>query len=671
MKPRNAPIKSLKKPVNSGFAVLFVLLGLMIVGGIIVLKSFNANSGNLARQQVDTDVLARAKLALLTRAIYDDVAGWRPGNLLIPDYLDGTAIGYDGVSGSGCQNFASPNGLPLIQGTNPTVQVDMRCIGRLPWKTLGMDGSLNKDFSLPENRHDGLGEVPWYAVSANLVDPTCFTVLNSTTLNAPAPAQVQLPGALCSSSTNPNPVHPWLTVHDESGKILSSQVAAVLILPGVALAGQARPPYPAPAVGAAQYLDAMTIEDKDDKICKFLPGAPAAPCVINNAELNNHFVSGSATSTFNDRLIFITVKELVEQLQKRVASQMRASVKEYIAVTNKMPWLGNLPAEAATVNTSIGLLPLMPRTGTSAPTEFSWSLEVAAAAIDETGNARCIKLSGTPDTYIRNQLFESIKNPTTLNFRLGSTGAVNTPAAGQCKWKNGALTEARTAFECSYTATTTSTPNLDTYSILNDCENKANVVANKTFNIQRTVNVSFNILKDTNCAGPDFASSVQEPSATDVGRVTVVCGSINANNIVAVADTYTDTTTTQTVNATVQPASSPLLKITVSNMRFSPYIPDWFTDNGWDKSSLVALANSAAPSTPIPDLCAGEATLKVGNTTGVRAIAIVSGAPLSTQTRPSPLLSNYIESLGANCAFSAQSKPHSPTYNDTILTILP
>jgi hypothetical protein len=667
MKPRNASIKSLKKPENSGFAVIFILLGLMIVGGIIVLKSYNSKTEELARQQGDTDILARAKLGLLTKALQDNIGTppRRPGTFLFPDILDDpSGANYDGSSGTGCLDIGNPNGLPPEDGDAALVKPDMRCLGRLPWKDLGLDISLNKDFGDRQFQHDPQGEAPWYAVSANLVDP-CFGKLNSETLMATAPALPQPAGTACS---NTNPVHPWLTVHDATGKIISNQVAAVALLPGIALTGQVRPAHPMLG-NATQYLEALSVTDAAG--CASLPGAPAAPCTINNAGLSNHFVSGDATSTFNDRLIFITVQELVEQLQKRVAAQMRASVKEYVTVTGKTPWLTNLPEGVATVNTSIGLLPTMPRSTAFAPTEFSWSLTVATAAIDEVGDALCIKLSGLPDTYIRNQLFESIKNPTTLNFRSGSTGAANTPAAGQCKWKNGALTQERTAFECAYTATTNFPLNLDTYTQLSDCTSNVNMAANKAFNIQRALNVVVDITKDNTCTAANFSSAIQAPSATDVGRVNVVCNSFNATNSVVVTDKYTDIATTETVNAMVRPAPNPLVKITVSNMRFSPYIPDWFIVNGWDTSSLVALANSAAPATPIPDPCSGKATLKVGTTTDVQAIAIVGGAALSTQTRPSPLVSNYIENFTASCESPAQSKTHSATYNDTILTILP
>ncbi len=673
--PKVAPLRG-----NRGFAVLLILLGLMIVGGIVVLKAFNANSGKLARQQVDTDVLARAKLALLMRAIYDEAEGWRPGNLLIPDYLDGTAIGYDGVSGNGCQNFASPNGLPLIQGTNPTVRVDMRCIGRLPWKTLGMDVSLNKDFSQLSNRHDDLGEVPWYAVSANLNDPNCFTVLNSATLNAPAPAQAPAPGALCNST---NPVHPWLTVHDESGKILSSQVAAVLILPGVALAGQARPSSPEPplpprpAVGTAQYLDAMTVTDVTG--CASLPGAPAAPCVIDNAARTNHFVLGNASATFNDRLLYITVQELTEQVQKRVAAQVRGSIKEYVAVTGKIPWLNALPSGFASANTSIGLLPHMAKADIYAPTEFRWEIETGLLPMAEVGDGECLKLSGTPDTYIRNVLFESIKNPpippaslpTRLNSRSGDTGTVGSANAGLCKWKDGPLTADRTRFDCTYTQTTNVLENLDTFSTSGHCTVNSNVLATRQFNLKRDITITVDITNGGNCVDANFSSTVQAPSASDVGRVAATCALFDAKDAILIKHTYTDIASARTASAQVRPKANPKVKFTVSNIRFSPYVPDWFADNGWDTMSIVAIANAAAPAPPTPDPCAGAATLSVGSTTGVNAVAVIAGMPLSGQTQPSTTISNYIEGMTADCKFNAQSKQHSATYNDTVLTILP
>ncbi len=678
MKRKNIPNNSPKTPVNRGFAVLLILLGLMIVGGIVVLKAVNANPGALARQQVDTDILARAKLALLTSAIYDSTA--RPGNMLIPDYINsGTAV-YDGKSNSGCQDVTKANGYPLIGGTPSVVKVNMRCLGRLPWKALNFDVSLNKDFSAADNQSDSFGEIPWYAVSANLVDSNCFGVLNSETLSAPAPAQAQPAGAPCSTT---NPVHPWLTVHDASGKILSDQVAAVLILPGIALPSQNRPKTP-PLANATQYLDALTVSDPAG--CSAMPGTPAPPCVISNAGRTNHFVVGNASPTFNDRVIYITVQELAEQVQKRVAAELRASLTDYFGATklyrpapapatpqklSAYPWLIPLSApitsEIGSANIILGRVPVM--TSAITPTEFSWEL---TSPIESTtgSHAQCYKYASSPDRFIRNPLFNSLANPslsTPLNFQTGSTGTVGAGMAGTCSWGNGALSNERTQLRCNYLTVTTISRNFDVYPDDDTCKASSGSISTKFFNVTRQINVSADFLSGSTCG---MRSEVTSGTATDVARMSVDCAAKDTSTFISVEDIYTDTLSGLTFSLLVKPNGS-LKAVRVSNMRFDPLVPPWFMDNNWHRQSMAAIAPNAAPVAPSPNPCGAVTTLSVGGSFGIPAVAIIPGGVLSGQTRPSSAVGDYLESLISNCVFAASNTARSASYNDTLLPLSP
>ena len=124
-------------------AVLFVMLVILVIGAAALLVSaLNSSSVKNARDKVTADALAKAKEALIGRAVAD---GNSPGSLPCPDTNnDGSA---DLFSGTNCPNY----------------------IGRLPWKTLGLSDDLR----------DGSGERLWYALSPNFRDYTSVNPINS------------------------------------------------------------------------------------------------------------------------------------------------------------------------------------------------------------------------------------------------------------------------------------------------------------------------------------------------------------------------------------------------------------------------------------------------------------------------------------------------------------
>lgn len=123
-------------------AALMLLLLLVGVGALAVLLSgLNRAMPQLERDRVSNEALARAKEALLGRALADEN---RPGSLPCPD------TNHDGVAESACAS------LPVI--------------GRFPWKTL-------KTTEL----RDGSGESLWYELSANFRDLASSEPLNSNT----------------------------------------------------------------------------------------------------------------------------------------------------------------------------------------------------------------------------------------------------------------------------------------------------------------------------------------------------------------------------------------------------------------------------------------------------------------------------------------------------------
>lgn len=296
-----------RKPAHprlaQGSALVFILIILM-AGAAFLVSALRSNP-QVERDKITADVLAKAKDLLIGQAVSRSAAGERPGDLIWPDSFGGTETppNYDGKADGGCMDSTSANGLPLIASTQ-----NMRCIGRLPWVDLKMS-------IVHAEENDPVGIMPWYVVSANLVDTGCLGILNSDVITLPQPTlnadatRSYLPPTC--SATNVLP-HPWLTVRNATGTVISNRVAAVIIIPGPALLGQPRPSSPN-LVGPSAYLDSITISDT----------------TYSNADLDNDFIQAQPSDTFNDKLLFITIDELMAAVEKHVAAEAGNTLRTF------------------------------------------------------------------------------------------------------------------------------------------------------------------------------------------------------------------------------------------------------------------------------------------------------------------------------------------------------
>lgn len=391
--------------------VLVLVLGLSVASAIV--GALNGKSIRNSRDAQMVPILAQAKTALVSYAMGYIGSGQRPGDLIRPDYFASTESPYnfDGNADSGCMDASQTTGLPLkSSGTN------MRCLGRLPWKSLGMSIS-NPSENDPE------GMMPWYAVSANMVDPTCLATLNPDTLNTSYTSYV------CAGATLP---HPWLTVRDAHGNILSSRVAAVIIIPGPATSGQARPASPNLAA-ADQYLDSLTVASS----CT----TPCVPGSYSNADKDNDFIMGEDSSRvsssdsnygspyrFNDRLAYITIDDLMVEVVKRVAGEARSVLNSYKSTYTHFPYAATLGTTTYVADTSTplrkGMLPL--------------TIPGTASSTTCSGTGSASSYSFTCDfSYIKNVAFEK-EDPKwssktgSCSFSGGSSKTCTCSGAGSC-----------------------------------------------------------------------------------------------------------------------------------------------------------------------------------------------------------------------------------------------
>jgi hypothetical protein len=319
----------LLKQKGAALIIFAIFLVLMVIAYLI--RMFDPVALQAARDDKNAQFLAQAKQTLISHSVSRAMAAERPGDMPRPDYFPVDEIpllNYDGNSETGCVKVDSLN-LPIIP-LNLITTGNVRCLGRLPWRTVGL--------SIPNpSENDPTGSMPWYAVSANLVDPTCLELLNPNTLNivnSPPPAPLD-----CSGTTLP---YPWLTVIDSLGNILSNQVAAVIMSPGAILAGQSRPA--APLGGVANYLDTVTVPAGCVGLC-----VPAG--TYSNADFDNIFVIPPpfiAGSAANDRLVYITIEELMTAVERRATQEAATQLLRYytdsnVAAANRFyPYAANL-----------------------------------------------------------------------------------------------------------------------------------------------------------------------------------------------------------------------------------------------------------------------------------------------------------------------------------------
>lgn len=293
-----------------GVGLLVILIIAGVLGVVFVTTVVGSAPDDMARDRATQAALARAKEALISYAVTymeshpTDMLGYLPCPEQSTSVREGAALGTCGVGYSG--------------GTTGD-----NILGRLPWYTLGI-----------EPLRDGYGECLWYAVSAtykNNPEPGI--------LNWDSAGRFQIVGpdgsTLLAGATDPD------------------LVVAVVIAPGPAFGGQTRadgtPATPTCGgnLAAGNYLDAVgtggSLVDN------------ANPST-NAATGKGRFIQGARSSTFNDRLIYITAADIWNAVIRRTDLQARLNlltqrvafcIASYPTVgasnDRRLPWAVTLP----------------------------------------------------------------------------------------------------------------------------------------------------------------------------------------------------------------------------------------------------------------------------------------------------------------------------------------
>ncbi len=668
-----------------GFVFILIVLTMLAIGGAMVFTGIAANLVGRARVDAEatatSDVLQQAKLSLLGYAasVTNGASGNRLGNLPTPDILNaaGTAILYDGFIDSGNRCLGSSgSGLPGVAGGN----ANKRCLGKFPIKDLPLALDITDTYDPVlgiTDTHDPAGKVPWLAISPNLdFWDSCLNILNSEVLNfAFTPGPVPCPMLPTSSTTLP---YPWLTVYDKDGTVLSSRVAAVLIMPGEAIATETRNQIRtkiAPGL-PTDYLDSIQIP----------LGCTACTRTIDNAGLSNEFISippgtlypadaqdvakRGQPIKFNDVLVYITNDELMAFIEKRVLKEMASAVNELSNPAKKnigFPWavtfaasdtIGNFYMQPLQV---VGRFPFFPDVKTPTPSggyppirsNISWTVTGVSAPAKN-----CVQVQTGPNRWI--DVRENI------HTNIMSESASGTSST--CTWKGADKVDCT---ETGYTKPIF----LKTFTRFSNnarCNAATPVADTFAYSVSRTISIP-NI--DLSCNSAPTVTYLGATASLPQRR-TWSCSSVNtlvSTMTVNMTDEVSYAIAPFSSSATIS-INSPSATTTISNLRHQPLMPYWFYQNEWYKTAFYAVAPNRLFNTPCGT---ATSTLTMGGVALDNGLVILAGSRLPnlptmpTQTRPSANITDYIEQTVtadySNCIFKGNPIPAS--YNDRLLPV--
>lgn len=375
-----------------GVVLLVIMLVTLTVGGYFGVRALNVAFARSGMEDLEAEqILAKAKAALLAWSLITvdnplsngypmnattpvGLRAFRPGNLPYPDLAAGftNTTPSDGVRDNGCASltWAGSGTLRLVDSalaSNSNLvrnrRINLRCFGRLPLITLGLD-------SAGLNTNDTSGRWPWYAVSANLVSTgdVCPVRLDGSISNSALPDGSNN----CGDALTTSAPFPWIVVQDPYGNIISSRVAAVIILPGPVTTRQ---PGSVRQVRSATALPATFLDTVDNVACpggrcdnSMLPSSlpNTTPMTFIQCVKASSVVGDARFSTnysCNDRLTYITVDELFNHAAKRLEREFVNCLEEYannsspIRVSQLFPWAALTSPSDVSPNQYSGMFP--------------------------------------------------------------------------------------------------------------------------------------------------------------------------------------------------------------------------------------------------------------------------------------------------------------------------
>lgn len=318
-----------------GIALLLALVLLVVLGGWLLTAMLSTSQAARERDRLTSEALAAAKRALIAYAAsFAEIHSvppsgpfWVPGSLPCPELTAPATPDAEGRSASLPCGAASTN-----------------LLGRLPWAELRIEAPK-----------DGAGQCLWYAVSGTFKrknTPPTTTMLNWDTAG---PFDI-----LQADATTATPVY-------LAGPDSSERAVAVVIAPGTPQSNKSPTPHVNAPVCRGSYVASDYLDVVDGVDNAAAPGATAS------------FVVAQPSGTFNDRVVYITAREIFSEIERqqnfklRIREMMRhaadciAGFAKYhqtsVPGDERLPWamplaLGSLSAYGSNANyrDGIGLL---------------------------------------------------------------------------------------------------------------------------------------------------------------------------------------------------------------------------------------------------------------------------------------------------------------------------
>lgn len=279
---------------QKGLTLIVLVLILLVFASATFFAESSTNNIKAMRATKTSNALIEAKKALLGYAVVVDLhngctaACSRPGDFPCPD-LDN-----DGEAETWCGNASGTTGQAAR-------------IGRLPWKTLGLD-----------DLRDGNGDRLWYAVSNNFKNNTKTLPLNNDTLGT---INITDFGGLVSA--NATGTTGAVAVIFSTGTPLTRQDGIQQIRSGTN------------ANIASHYLDNALGEDNADFVDSTANGFVKG--VVRNA---------TGDIILNDQLLVISPKDIFNAIDTRVLKAVKAALTTFYVANNYYP----TPASFANTN---------------------------------------------------------------------------------------------------------------------------------------------------------------------------------------------------------------------------------------------------------------------------------------------------------------------------------
>ena len=254
------------------------MLGIL---GALFVTGLASNNNNASRSATTAVALAKAKEALIAYALTSDAfitTNGRPGQFPCPSTVSPTAS-TNGVAAGTCAT------------TTPR-------IGRLPWKTLGI-----------QELYDNAGEPLWYALSNNFRPPVTAGKINSDTLGD-------------------------LTIHDVGGTaVLANQVVAVVFSAGAPVAGQNR-------TSTTSFCTTTSTTIAGNRCATNYLDISSGR---NNATNAGPYIADRPSATFNDQLVYITTADFIPKIEERIVTILKKTLNDYYLTNLYYPYAANYP----------------------------------------------------------------------------------------------------------------------------------------------------------------------------------------------------------------------------------------------------------------------------------------------------------------------------------------